>query len=166
MPLAAGIKSIAAKESLISYHVHYRGWAASVTPCYGAGAAAELRRSATQMEGSMTKEDRWGPIDINRWQEVLHISGRLATEQDVIEGRAVFYLQSSGDADAVPYDIQLPLCAIMKDEETSEETPVIIIQVEVASGRPTVGYRLLDGGNGVGTGPEFTLLKGPDERFV
>jgi hypothetical protein len=45
MPLAAGIKSIAAKESLISYHVHYLGWAASVTPCYGAGAAAELGRS-------------------------------------------------------------------------------------------------------------------------
>ena len=114
----------------------------------------------------MTKEGLWGPIDIRHWQDVPHLSGRLATEQDVMQGRAVFYLQSSGDAHAVPYDIVLPVCAIMKDEETSEETPVIIIQVEVANGMPTVGYRFLNGGNGVGTGREFTLLKGPDERFA
>jgi hypothetical protein len=31
-------------------------------------------------------------MEIDRWEMTPHLSGRLATKQDVVEGRAVFYL--------------------------------------------------------------------------
>ena len=39
-------------------------------------------------------DDLWGPIDIERWRELPHLSGKLASEADVAAGRAVFHLRS------------------------------------------------------------------------
>ena len=40
-----------------------------------------------------------------------------------------------------------------------------MIQAEKFQGQDLIGYRFLDGGNGIGLLSEFTILSGPDKRF-
>ena len=104
-------------------------------------------------------------MEIDRWEMTPHLSGRLATKQDVIEGRAVFYLSAAEEIGASPYDLKLPACAILRDEETDQETPVIIIQAEQVEDRVFVGFRSLAGDDGVGFITDVEILNGPDGRF-
>ena len=111
-----------------------------------------------------TQHDLWGPVDVNHWADVPSVSGRLAQEDDVKEGRAVFFLENPTDPVAVPYPIRLPSCAILKEEDGSQ-TPVVLIQAELLTDRVTLGYRPISGGNGIGALPEVEILERPDERF-
>ena len=106
----------------------------------------------------------WGPIDIAKWQETPATTRGLATENDVVEGRAVFYLQLSGDAAAEPFNLQLPACAVLHSKY-GPEIPVVVIQVELSDRQTIAGYRPLNGGNGVCSLPELEILEGPDDRF-
>lgn len=106
----------------------------------------------------------WGAIDINRWREVPCLTGSVATEDDVRVGRAAFYLQSPDEIGAGFEDIGLPHCAIWTDEH-QQRIPVVIIQSERAGDKHYVGFRFLNGGNGVGLRFEFHLLDVPNEIF-
>jgi hypothetical protein len=110
-------------------------------------------------------DELWGEIDIQHWRGVPHISGRVASEEDVQSGRAVFYLGNPDEIGAQAYAIDLPQCAIITDEESGEQIPVIVIQSEQADDMIYVGYRYLGGGNGMCTLPEIELLSEPDDRF-
>ncbi len=109
--------------------------------------------------------DLWGPIDIRRWTETPHVRGRLATEQDVRNGRAVFFLNSGSRQQPFPRNLPIPCCGIQIDPQSRSETPVVVIQAESIGEECTVGVRYLDGGNGVCTLEEVQLLPGPDEGF-
>lgn len=115
----------------------------------------------------MTKreDDLWGPIDRTAWRDVPAVCDRLATETDVRQGRAVFYLSRDGEVDAEPIGMSLPALAIHTDQESDTETPVILIQAEQADGRQLIGYRPLDDGNGIGLRFEFSIVDEPDARF-
>ena len=76
---------------------------------------------------------------------------------------AVFYIENSDDIK--PIKIDLPKCALHIDHETKKETPVILIQAEKSQGQELIGYRFINGGNGVALLPEFKLLDRPDEKF-
>lgn len=108
--------------------------------------------------------DIWGPIDIDHWQVVPSTSGRIATEDDVRAGQATFYLGSPAEIGAAFAEMALPHCAIWRDEQ-GQQVPVVIIQSEQAGNRHYIGFRLLDGGNGVGLRFEFQLLDAPNELF-
>ena len=102
----------------------------------------------------------WGPIDITQWRKTPHVEGRAATDRDVNDGRAVFAVGGE------PVELDLPSCAIVKEEGIGEETAVIIIQAErIDDGSVAVGFRLIDGGTGIATLDEVELLSEPDERF-
>lgn len=105
-------------------------------------------------------------IDLQHWQNLPHVSHRLASEADAKEGRAVFYLGNPGGISAHPYDIGLHHCAILNDEESGEKIPVIIVQAERADDVVYVGYRFLTGGNGVSFLWELELLDEPDNTFT
>jgi hypothetical protein len=105
----------------------------------------------------------WGKIDLDRWQETPCLRGRVAVEQDVKDGRAVFYVQYAEELGVVFEDIRLPRCAIFT--EHGQDTPVIIIQSERLGEKHTIGYRSLDCGNGVCTIADVELMEKPDERF-
>lgn len=109
--------------------------------------------------------DLWGPISIENWRNTPSISGRVAREADVVVGQAVYFLNEPHKINARPLDVGVPRCAILTDEESGEQIPVIIIQVEQADDKVYVGYRPLKGGNGICTEKEIELLDGPDERF-
>ena len=100
------------------------------------------------------------PIDVKQWQKTPAVSGRSATEDDVNAGRAIFAVGGE------PLDLDLPACAIVREEQIGEPTPVIVIQAErLDDGTIAVGYRLLDGGNGIAPFEDVELLSEPDERF-
>lgn len=109
-------------------------------------------------------EELWGDIDPSEWQDVPSIQGRLAAELDIESGIAVFHLSDPNGLGASPYAIKLPRPAMLFDEN-GDDIPVIIIQVEEGGGKIYVGYRFLDGGNGVCHLDELELLDQPDDRF-
>ena len=100
------------------------------------------------------------PIDLKHWRATPAVEGRAATEFDVNAGRAVFAV------DGEPVELDLPACAIVREEGVGEPTPVIVIQAErIEDGTVAIGYRLLDGGGGIATLDDVELLSEPDERF-
>jgi len=105
---------------------------------------------------NLLRPDPWGAFEIQAWRDLAHVSGRLGTETDVKEGRAVFYL-AGGEEPATPYDMRLPVCAIHRDE-TGESLPVVIVQAERSGDRVLVGFRYPSGGNGIATLDEMELF--------
>ena len=81
---------------------------------------------------------------------------------DVAAGRAVFAAPGSGSQ---PIDLKLPRCAIHSDQETGKKTPVIVVQAEDVGGKKTIGFRYLNGADGVCMLFELELVGGPDDRF-
>ncbi|HEX6098376.1 MAG TPA: hypothetical protein VF432_18800 [Thermoanaerobaculia bacterium] len=99
-------------------------------------------------------------IDLEKWRETPHVSGRAATDADVNAGRAVFAVGGE------PVELDLPACAIVTEEEIGEPTPVIIIQAErLEDDTVAVGFLFLDGGTGIASLDDVELLSEPDERF-
>ncbi len=78
----------------------------------------------------------WGRVDVAQWQQTPCLRGRLGVEQDVKDGRAVFYL-----------------------------VPAVVIQSERADHKHYIGYRPISGGNGLCILSEVELLSEPDARF-
>jgi len=103
----------------------------------------------------------WGKIKLEDWRETPCITGRVATEEDIENGIAVFAIPSGSK----PYDVQLPLCAVQIDEETKKRIPCIAIQIEEADNGVFIGVRYLEGGNGVGTPEDIELYEEPNEDF-
>jgi len=116
------------------------------------------------------QEDPWGRILLGNWRETPCLHRRVATEDDVKAGRAVFYLDLSEGQESHPGALNLPHCAVLHDED-GRATPVIVIQVEESdthSGSVEVfaGYRPLTGGNGICMLQQLELLEHPDHRFT
>ncbi len=115
-------------------------------------------------------EQQTEPIDMQHWKTTPHVFNRIATEQDVKDGSAAYYIPE--ESNPTPYaEIDLPTCAILKDVEDGTEEPIIIIQAEVAEYlvdigfRALIGYRSLSGEYGVCTLADVEVLSEPDERF-
>ena len=100
------------------------------------------------------------PIDLKRWRNTPAVEGRSATEIDVAAGRAIFAVGGE------PIEIELPACAIVREEGVGEPTPVVVVQAErLDDGTIAVGYRLLDGEGGIADWEDVEFLSEPDERF-
>ncbi len=101
------------------------------------------------------------PIDMKNWRATPAVERRTATDRDVNEGRAVFAVGGE------PVEIDLPSCAIVREEEVGEPTPVIVIQAErLEDGTVAIGYRFIDGGTGIASLDDVEFLSEPDERFT
>ena len=98
-------------------------------------------------------EELWGPIDQEHWQATPCITGRQATEQDVKDGSAVFYIQGV----AAPAEMPLPSCGFQLMEDGTEQA-VVVIQAEITPDGTLFGVRHLAGGNGICMQNEVTLL--------
>ena len=116
------------------------------------------------------REDGWGPIRLEDWRGTPCVQGRVATEDDVKAGKAVFYLDLSQGQRSHPIALNLPRCAVLTDEDGAT-IPVIVIQAEESdngSGSVKVfaGYRPMKGGNGICMLDDLRLLEEPDHRFA
>lgn len=100
----------------------------------------------------------WSQIRKDSWCKVPYIEGRNAKEEDVLFGRAVFYIPSDFEDRDVVNSYKLPFLALMQFEEGEKEVVVIQIEIHPEDGELVVGYRLFDGGNGVAMFDELKLL--------
>lgn len=107
-------------------------------------------------------KDMSNSIDLTNWENTPHISGRIATEQDVNEGIAVFYIPDGSFA----LDAMLPTCVIQIDEDTGERTPAIVIQAEQAGEQVYLGLLYLDGSHGLCGLEEVEQLDEPNHEFT
>jgi hypothetical protein len=94
------------------------------------------------------REDGWGPIRLEDWRGTPCVQGRVATEDDVKAGKAVFYLDLSQGQRSHPIALNLPRCAVLTEDGAT--IPVIVIQAEESdngSGSVKVfaGYRPHEG---------------------
>jgi len=80
------------------------------------------------------KQLLWPPLPVTGF-----IKGRAATTDDVASGAAAFALQSKGKADGRPLDIEIPQYALLRDDKTGRDIPVIIIQAETNGAMEVVG---------------------------
>ena len=103
------------------------------------------------------KTDLWKPIILKDWNQTPTINNRVANEDDVKEGRAVYYIEGD-DEKHKPYKINLPKLASLTDYDTKQKELVVIIQIEETPKGIVVGYRNLTGGNGAGLINEFEIL--------
>jgi hypothetical protein len=106
----------------------------------------------------MVEENLWGAIDLSNWKQTPHIKNKVATEQDVIDGRAVFYIENGGK-EHTPLNANIPFIAYQVDEESSTKTLVIAIQAEKVDGDQFVGVRYIEGGNGVCRWSELEIVE-------
>jgi hypothetical protein len=75
-------------------------------------------------------------------------------------GRAIFAVGGE------PVDLDVPSCAIVREDGIGEPTPVIVIQAErIEDGTIAIGYRIVDGGSGIAPLEDVEFLSEPDERF-
>ncbi len=110
--------------------------------------------------GPMSAEeskDLWGPIGLENWRTTSVTKGRVANEDDVNAGRAVFYVNGASEAHIMP----LPSLARRTGSGSPEEL-VVIIQAEVVDQGVILGVRPLSGGNAVVTLEEVEVLSEQD----
>jgi len=115
-----------------------------------------------ELKEDSIKTNLWGAIDIKSWHKTPAITDRVATEDDVKNGVAVYYLEKS-NFEHKAYKTQLPKLAYLIDPKTKKEKLVVVIQIENTSEGIVTGYRNLDGGNGICL---FDELKFIDEQKI
>ena len=98
-------------------------------------------------------EDLWGPIDEEHWKATPCLHGRQATEQDVKDGLAVYYVNGA----TTPANLVLPACGYQKLEGGTEQA-VVVIQAEVIPDGTLLGVRPLSGGSGICLDSDVRLL--------
>ncbi len=103
-------------------------------------------------------------IDLDCWRDVPCLTDRIADEEDVRAGRAVFCIRPLNDICVSFADIGLPHCAIFTNEHR-QQFPVVVIQSERAGNIHYVGFRFLARGNGIGFRFELDLIDEPNELF-
>ncbi len=105
----------------------------------------------------MTEEYKWAELDLANWKVTPAISNRVAVEQDVVDGCAVFYIEGKVEGHNT-INLPLPSIAYQLNPDTDEKTLAIVIQAEYVDGKELVGVRYLEGGNGVCTLKEIEFI--------
>lgn len=104
-----------------------------------------------------SNKDLWTPIVLKNWNQTPAINNRVANENDVKEGRAVYYIEGDYE-NHKPFKINLPKLANLTDSDTKQKELVVVIQIEETPKGIVVGYRNFNGGNGAGLMSEFEIL--------
>ena len=100
----------------------------------------------------------WGPIGIGDWQSTAATSDKVAGEEDVKAGRAVFYIDGASEQHQMP----IPSLARLISSEPPGEL-VVIIQAESTDQGIVLGVRPLSGGNAVIALEEVEVLQSDEE---
>ena len=114
-----------------------------------AGATAGL---AQQNSTPRAAKQSWPPLPTTGF-----ISGRPATDKDVIDGNAVFALRAYGVPFGKPLDVTIPQYAYLR-KKGREPIPVIVVQAELGKGLKIFGVRDLDGKGATAKDSELQLL--------
>ena len=108
----------------------------------------QTKKESESEQNEITELTKMKPIDLKNWAEIPHVSGRIATEEDVKNGNATFRIDDKGQEHKA-LNIKIPSLAYHIDQETNEKTPVVVIQGEQVGDQKVVGIKYLDGTDGV-----------------
>lgn len=96
------------------------------------------------------------------WPDLLtikYVSNRLATEEDLSQGAAVFLMKPDNQNPGKPINIPLPQYAIHTDDLSGEKSNVVVIQAEEAKGQQVFGALVIATNTHMaGLSSEFLLL--------
>ncbi len=130
----------------------------------------EQKESKTNEETAQAEPHRYGgwycpdnlygfpATDINKWQDVPVVNGRMATKEDTQNESALIFVDQEKYPNAKPLNIQMPQLASIYNENTNREDIIIIIQALNIDNDSIVGYRFLNGGNGSARLSDVTLI--------
>ena len=111
-------------------------------------------------------------VDINNWNSVPVVNGRLATQEEAQNGTSLIFIDTEKFPDAKPLDIKMPKLARYYNEYSKKEEVIIVIQALNIANDSVVGFRYLNGGNGSARLNEVRFLSGNEienmstSRFV
>jgi len=88
------------------------------------------------------------PADITKLDEIQVVNGRLPTQEECKDGRALMYIDNKTFPDAKPLNIELPSLGKVSSDHNGFDELVIIIQASIIGNDTVVGYRFPSGGNG------------------
>ena len=111
--------------------------------------------TAVKMKAEFIDSIKWAPIDLKSWESTPAINDRVATEDDMKNGLAIYCINK---ADHVQYDMHLPKLAYLTDSITNKKELVVVVQIELTSQDTVAGYRNLTGGSGACLFYELTFL--------
>jgi hypothetical protein len=94
----------------------------------------------------------WAPLPTSGF-----ISGRPATDKDIMEGNAVFALRAYGVPFGKPLDVVVPQYAYLT-KRGQQPIPVIVVQAELGKGLKIFGVRDLNGKTATARDSELQLL--------
>jgi hypothetical protein len=94
----------------------------------------------------------WPPLPTSGF-----ISGRPATDKDIMEGNAVFALRAYGVPFGKPLDVVIPQYAYLT-KRGQRPIPVIVVQAELGKGLKIFGVRDLSGKTATARDSELQLL--------
>jgi hypothetical protein len=87
-------------------------------------------------------------IDINNWQSVPVVNGRMATKEETQNGTSLILVDLEKYPDTKPLDINMPKLARYFNRNSGKDEIIIVIQALKVSNDSVVGFRYLNGGNG------------------
>ena len=117
-----------------------------------AAIAAGLGQGAKFCLAQQNAKPNWPPLPTTGF-----ISGRPATDKDVIDGNAVFALRAYGVPFGKPLDVTIPQYAYLR-KKGHEPIPVIVVQAELGKGVKIFGVRDLNGKGATAKESELQLL--------
>lgn len=87
-------------------------------------------------------------IDVQDLSSVPVILGRMPTQEETRDGRALMFIDPEIHPNARPLDIELPALATYHNQHTEKDELIIVIQAAVIDTDSVVGFRYANGGNG------------------
>src|ERR1700760_1428840 len=106
--------------------------------------------------------DLWGPVTESEWLDTPCTIGRVATQDDIAQGSAVFAIESAKPHR--PWSMMLPRCG-REHRSDGSVAAVIVLQAEEFNGKIMLGVRYVTGGNDVCTFDEVELFDEPPAGF-
>ncbi len=111
-------------------------------------------------------------VDIQDWETVPVINGRMPTEEETRSGQSLIYVDAALYPDARPLDMTMPRLATIEPSHSGRQEIIILIQAITVSNDSIVGFRFLNGGNGSARLGEVSMMdsgavaKLPRSRFI
>ena len=98
-------------------------------------------------------------MDIQDLSTVPVILGRMPTQEETRDGRALMFIDPEIHPNARPLDVQLPAVATYYNQHTEKDEVIIVIQASIIDSDSIVGFRYANGGNGSAWLDEVSFLE-------
>jgi len=108
------------------------------------------------MIGSTT--DLWGPVSRDEWNNVSFTKDRLSLEEDVVAGKADFFIQEEENTSHDGLQIEIPSLVFQNENDAGTRIVAILIPAVKINDTELLGVRYFDRGNAFCTLSEVDVV--------